>query len=393
MTNGLDPYVGTDFVYDPTAAAMYEAQLVQEEAAGYQHLSVQNYVNALLAAGEQPQPLPTVLDGVWHHDVYLWMGNVGLEDVLEPGTSSDNACHTLAMQAHRKLTEVENVVASLKTHAFDSQIAQAWQALLLGEGSDGTGQNPYIGERKYSEAHSQSALDMANSILADPRIKPHVLPPAPGPSFSDDPGPFELIYDSTAHRLPHISWQKQKDAQTWNLTVAFDAIPNNPDDPSRFTLDISFPRFIDDLISVGALEEQILRDTPLASIAGSQTALSDGGASTTVITPAVNGLIGLGNNWYVIKRTETVHVAAQLPLGDEVVRFHDDSAVTDAVSWQFIVMQGTQTEALAAATAANIEPEAVRVSACGCNTSVADGGVLAFAVLGLAVRRRRRLTR
>ncbi len=389
MTGGLDPYVGTVFQYNPTTAAAYESTLETEETEGYQHVNVDTYVQKALTLGEKPQPLPQVIDGVWHHDVFLWMGSTGLWDTARPGTSADNACHTLAMQAHRKLREAENVVAALKTHAFDSRIAQAWQDLLLGEGSDGTGQNPWLGEREFSEKHSQAALDAANRILSDSSVAPHVKPPA-SPKLVDDPGPFQVITNPEASRQPHIQWQKRSGTSVWELTVSWDALPSDSTDPERYQVEVAFPRTTDDLIWCGALEDEIVRDVPLAGIAGTQGTLPDGGTETTVMIPAANGLIGLGSNRYVIKQTEFVHIAAQLPVGEEVVRFKDYSAVPDAITWKFVVFHGSEQDAVAEAIADNVDPVAVKVEPCGCHTSAADAGAWLFAVLGLRSFRSRR---
>jgi hypothetical protein len=390
MTNGLDPYTGEGFVYNATAAQAYEQQLENEETAGYAHLSVASYVEKALALGEQPQPLPAVVDGVWHHDVSLWMGEPGLYDTVGvAGTSQDNACHTLAMQAHRKLTEAAQVVTDLKTHAFDAKIAQAWKDLLLGEGSDGTGQNPWLGEREYSQTHSRAALDAANTILADRHVAPYVKPAAAAPHLQSDPGPFQLIYDPAAYRVPTIAWQKRAGTTIWELTVSWPAVPEGSTDPGRYHVELSFPRTFDDLVYCGALEEQTIITTPLASISGAHDTLPDGGSETFVPVPAANGLVGLGDNMYVIKRTETVHVAAELPTGNEIVRFRDWSAIPGAITWQFVVVQGKAADALAEATADNIAPPAVKVSR-GCQALNADAGGLLLALLAIASRRRRR---
>jgi hypothetical protein len=390
MTNGLDPYTGAGFVFNPTAAAAYELQLENEEAAGVEHLSVASYVQKALALGEEPQPLPTVVDGVWHHDVSLWMGEPGLYDSVGlPGTSQDNACHTLAMQAHRKLTEASQVVTDLKTHVFDNEISQAWKDLLLGEGSDGTGQNPWLGERKFSEMHSQAALSAANGILADSRVAPHVKSAVATPKLTSDPGPFQLIIDPNASRVPTIQWQRREGTTIWELTVSWNAIPAGSTDPDRYHVEVSFPRMFDNLVYCGALEEQTLLTMPLADISGAQDTLPDGGPETFVPVPAANGLVGLGDDLYVIKRTETVHVAAQLPMGNEIVRFRDLSAVPEAITWQFVVVQGSASDALAEATADNINPPSVKVSS-GCQSFSADLAGLLTALVAIGYERRRR---
>ncbi len=392
---GLDPYLGTSFVYAPGPSKEFEDAIIADETAGFQMVSTATYVEKALALGEKPEPLPEVIDAVWHHDVFLWMGNVSIWDNLYPGSTADNTTHTLAMRAHRKLVQVESVVKQLGTHDFDTQIAQAWKDLLMGECSDGTGQNPWLGERRYSQAHSQAALDAANAILADKRVASGLTYTAVAPVLANDPGPFSLVSFPNAARPPRVVWQKRAGATVWEVSVTFDPAPSGASSKDQSRVDIAFPRTADSLIWSGALEDDVVRELPLSGISGTQDGLPDGGTFDEVRIPAANGLVGLGDDTYVIKRTESVHVAAQLPKQEKVVRFMDNTAPTEAVTWKFVVVKGTRAEALAEALAENVNPDpvtalpvvATAAKGCGCGSPAVD--VLGLAMLAGWLRRRR----
>jgi hypothetical protein len=391
VTGKSDPYLGVNFKFSTNGAALFEQQLVDEETAGYQHTSVADYVQRALALGVQPKPLPEVVEGVWHHDVFLWMGGTSIEDAVRPGTSADNAVHTLAVKAHRKLRAAEDAVAQLKTHEFDARIEAAWKDLLLGQCSDGSGQNPWLAEREYSQRHSQAALDAANAILSDRRISAHIVPSPVSAGLSEAAkGPFEVAIDPTAHRVPSVTWKKHDDGDLWELFVSFPAIADDARDLQRHTVQIDFPRTGDDLIWSGALEDEKVRTLALANVSGTDVSLPDGGTEPVAMVPAANGLLGLGNGLYLIERTETIHLAAQFPRNERVLRFKDATATTDAIEWKFIVVKGTEAAALQEALAANVNPDPlVPAKGCGCNMSAADGGAGLLFLLGLLGRKRR----
>lgn len=393
-TGSGNPYLGTAFTYKPELTAQYEQRLVDEETNGFKHVSVEHFVDRALELGEQPTPLPQLVDGVWHHDVFLWMGGMSLEDALVPGTSADNTVHTLAMKAHRKVRQAEEAVATLKITGFETQLDHAWRELLLGECSDGSGQNPWLGERQYSLKHSQEALDTAEAILKDNRVASKLVSAPPAPKLVDDVGPLQPIVYPDTHRPAHVKWQKREGTEVWELTATFDGIEDPSRDLQARRLQLDFPRTGDNLIWSEALEDEKVLTMPLAGITGTDVQLPDGGTAVTAMIPAANGLVGLGGGLYLIKRMETVHVAAQLPRDESLVRFKDDTADTGVVTWKFLVVKGSEADALAVAKATNVDPDPLgpppaKPKGCGCGMTAGDAGAGLFALLGLFGRRRR----
>ena len=73
--------------------------------------------------------------------------------------------------------------------------------------------------------------------------------------------------------------------------------------------------------------------------------------------PVPNGLIGLGNDWYVIKHARLENLAARVNVTTPTIGFWDETVRLDlAPTWQFDVLQGTAADALAVANALNIAP-------------------------------------
>jgi hypothetical protein len=389
MTGGGDPYLGTSFKYDPVSSQKREDQYLMEEQSGWKHATVAGYVKRAIELGEVPQPLPQVIDGNWRpndgHDMFTWMGGAGSFDALFlPGTSADNSVHTKNSRARKAIVAAERSLAALNRHDRDADLEQAWKDVLLGEGSDGSGWSPWIGERKYSEAHALKAKAEADAILADVAIAPRLLPVRTAVKLMDDPGPLQLVADPTAHRPPHSVWKKRDGQNVWELTVTFDAIADDPNDKDRFTMAVTFPRATDHVVWSGALEDEALRDIALADIKGSNSGL--------VGVPCANGLIGLADDTFLIQDTDVVHLAAVLSTTVPTVQIKDNTAPLDAVTWHFVVVKGTQAEALAEAKALNVEPTQVlgpevAKKGCGCTGGSAD--VLAL-LGGLIVLRSRR---
>ncbi len=392
MTGGTDPYLGLNFKTNPDAAAAYEQQLENDEANGWKLVSVADYVKRALELEPDPPPLPPMIDGTWQpketDNVARWMGDAGLTDALIPGTEADNAVLAGDAAAGRLVREAETVADSLHDQSMQAAVTSAWKDLLLAEGSDATGWNPWMAEKNFALAHAKTATAEANQVLESSAVASRLKPARVLPPLVDATAPLgatpEIAAtgngDSTPSRTATVTWKRRQGTNVWDLTVAFSAAKG------ARTIGLAFPRTIDDLVVSQALDEDHVVDFPLANIAAHNG--TDPPQPVTAALP--NGLIALGTNTFLILDTSSVHLCARLPKDEEVVRFTDATAPPDPVTWHFEVLQGTSAEALAEATALNVAPAAVlgpEVGGCGCG---GFGDAVALLPLALVLLRRRR---
>jgi hypothetical protein len=74
-----------------------------------------------------------------------------------------------------------------------------------------------------------------------------------------------------------------------------------------------------------------------------------------------DGLIGLGQNGFVIKDQVSVHIGARITPGSGDVLFHDETAPSgETMDWVFHLVQGSEDDAAKAAEALNVWPEVRR---------------------------------
>ena len=77
-----------------------------------------------------------------------------------------------------------------------------------------------------------------------------------------------------------------------------------------------------------------------------------------VYLPLANGLIGLGNGWWVVKDCTQMHIAARIPnTGDAVIQFVDATAdPVNGAGWTLYVLKGDNAAALDFAAKLNTAP-------------------------------------
>ncbi len=111
---------------------------------------------------------------------------------------------------------------------------------------------------------------------------------------------------------------------------------------------MGFPHTGDDLAYSPGLIEDEVRSYPLDAF----TFLED-----EAYLPLPNGLIGLGDDRWVIKHVRETHIAARISPSDDHVRFIDAALREgDTPTWAFEYFEGTAEEALAIANRINVHP-------------------------------------
>ncbi|RME29642.1 MAG: hypothetical protein D6806_01085, partial [Deltaproteobacteria bacterium] len=384
-TGGVAPYIPTGFKKDPQALAEYEAELENDEAQGFRIATIGEFVSWAKSNGvEQPQ-LPPILDGTWQppstDTMRQWMGRAGVIDALYQ-CERDNEVLTGNVRARHWLLGTETVLEAARQKGtigegdYADELESCWALELLGQVSDATGINPFVGEVEYGLEHSAAAMDCADGILqqvadglggpyleidtASGNVRAVDEPPAEWvqpaePVFTESDG-FEV---NAPGRQVEVKWIATADPDITRLEVS----AGKPENGER-TLEVVFPLrlggfkltpgLVDDRVDFHAFDEFDF-ENPRISL------------------PLANGLLGVDGDTYIVKQTSSVHVAATFDF-DGKVRFIDETLDPEkGADWIFYVVRGSERKALDFANRLNLTPTLyLQTSAggsrgCGCS--------------------------
>jgi hypothetical protein len=357
-TNGSDPYAGPQFLLDPSAMAAYEQQLMTLESQGYAIAGVGDWVASLQAAGVTPTPLPPTLDGTWQPsstgNLDRWMGDTGgfASSERDNGVVAGNsAAGRMTLAAQTALGAATSAGHALPTAEQD--LARAWRDLLLGEVSDATGWNPIPGETYYGMFHGSAAAMRAHGVAiaagtALGMSAPFYVDTAAGtviaasavtpPMLIADPSP-PFVATLGTQRTGTMQWQLVAGESDHHvLTVSMM--------PSSGLAQITMPWTLDHVRYTPALLDGTSVDYPMTNFVFTATGI-----------PIDDGPFGLATDQWLILDTATVALAARLDPTLHTVMFRDVSLPpTDAATWVFHVITGTQDRALLVADRLNLHP-------------------------------------
>ncbi len=362
-TDDWDPYFPPFFKHDPEAVAAYEQKLLDLEAQGFQISTVGRYVQDVLDMGIPAADPGPLLEGTWQpqstNGIFRWMGAAGLFGPDE----KDNYVRTLCAVAHRELEAAETVAAVLAGASgttaradLSGTLAEAWRLLFLAQVSDASGINPFRGEMDYGISHASEALRIAREVIEEGKrslgldlaaidtgareIRPgKALPPDPPPL--DEP-PLSPVVDAPG-RETKVTWRQVGTGPTlYRLDLEFSPVQEN----APRTVEVTFPGDPDRIVYCPSL----LEENPA-------TLSRDDFIWEHYVLPLPNGMIGLGDDRWLIKDTGRVHVGAFVFAESPEVSFRDETAVTDEpLNWRFYLLDGSRDEALAFANRLNILP-------------------------------------
>ncbi len=369
----LNPYFAPVTKHEPAVVAKLAEQLAAREAAGFHMATIGEYVRHLQARGVEKKPAPPVLDGTWQapstDSIHRWLG--GRSDVFSEG-ESDNLVRAGNVRARHELLAAEVLAEVAAAAGKDVATAQVeidalWRELFRAEVSDGSGVNPWLGERLFCHernvAIESGSQALQTSLLATLGWKHAAidtgkrtaeplteLPQAEPPPVVEAPLAVTL---TAGDRKLEAVWHGYG-AKRWQLELSFGKAGSGPAcadcDPRH--VEVAFAR-ADDVLrySPGLLDHEV------RTYAESDFVFLRGEA----FLPLANGLIGLGGGRWLIKHAARVHIAARIAPGDGSVRFIDRSLQPDDVgAWTFTVFEGSEAEALALALRLNVEPYLLR---------------------------------
>ncbi len=379
------PYLAPVTTADASAVATYEAQVQGWVDQGYTVSTIAAYVRDLEARGVPVKDLPPITDSTWQpidtKGIQQWMGHRGSLAAMWP-YERDNEERTATYRTSQSLAAAEVLYQAAKDAGNDIEsirgaLNDAWRDLLKAQVSDATGISPFPGEYVYGMTNTAAAdalvdqaftdllaalswphatIDVGNNVATSLDALPIAVPPTAATA------PFEVAVVAPSRTLA-VTWS-QAGTNHLLMNVAFGpmADPSKPDDAANRRVAVTFPRFDDVLRYTPGLSDQEVLEQPLSGF--TLQADKDDAKAYNVYLPLPNGLIGLGNDWWVIKHCDTVHLAAVVNHEDGVansVQFVDETAIPDASrTWVFSVFQGPKVDALALANRLNSFPVLTR---------------------------------
>jgi hypothetical protein len=350
---------------NPKTVQEYSDRIAAFEAAGGHTAFIADYVADLEKAGIPKPPTGPLLDkmrGNFTNNVWLWMG-----DNRDQFAEDDEQVVSGNYRSRSWLAAAEKAVAWARTHnvaldaGLEARIADAWRTQLLGECSDSTGLgfplaievNFGINSAKAVEKTSKEILDQVKSAIHAQKIRVDTRTGEvetswqqadAGTSVSDGPVPLlregGMIVERTAWRK--VSENRYELSLFWT--------PVLPEKVS-FMLDhvkIGFISSDPNVTYSPALLDDEFRSYPLSDF-----------AFESIYQPLANGLIGLGNGWYVIKHTAVNHVAARIDKTGHRITFEVRNPGMRLHNWRFTLVHGTPEEAVRAADEINVHPKIV----------------------------------
>jgi len=370
-TGGINPYFPALFVTSAEAVQAYEDKLQALEDGGYRVTTVREYRRQLEAAGIAPVPIPFVHDGQWQSDagdnLFQWMGfGAGW-----PGDERDNGLLTANVKVSHRLRAAEILLdqadaAGLATADLRARLDGAVRELLKAEVSDATGWRPYVVEVRYGLDHAAAAeaavqpvlveaLDLlglpgdawvdlgAQQVTTEPPLyeAPDLLDAPPFPLEIDDGGrgATTRVEDHGDHVEVWIDFPWKEPATTGTARPA----------PLR----VSVPLELTDIVySPALLEDRVVR-VPFADY--DLRVDQDVTPKSRLCVGTPNGLLGLGDDRWLIVDTATLHVASCLSTGG--AWWEDQTQPNqDATRWHLLYLEGTEEQALELAWRTNVEP-------------------------------------
>jgi len=412
-TNGMAPYLGPDFVYDPASVAEYEQKLLDHEAQGYRIATIGEMVQYVKDNDLGQAPLPPLLDGTWQppstESMFQWMGRSGaLDGVLV--CERDNQVLTGNYRARHQVMAAETLLAWARAQGYVADdeypegLRECWRTALLGQVTDSSGINPFINEIIYGQEHAAQATACASAISTEiatrvgrPWLEVHsltgeVTATDERPTEDVSPAPPQLTeadgftVDAPARDVTETWEQVGADDTLHRVTLGFSAARNG----SRFT-EVTFPFELDELRLTPGLIEDEVRHYPLSAFDFQEGKIT---------LPLANGLFGLRENLWLIKDTRYVHLGLRFWEGETLVRFQDETNGPDEpTTWRFYLFRGNEADALAHAERINLRPPVLIMgpqpepkAGCGCRAADAPAGALPWLLIALffAIRRRHR---
>ena len=353
----------------------YEDRIQSLVNEGYQVSSITSYVQHLKAQELAQPQAPPLVDGTWQppstDSIHRWLGGrsqvfAGSEEDIR--VRSGNIVARTAAAATQVLYEqiVENGLEEGTDWA--ARMDRLWRKVWHSQVSDFSGVNPWRGEVVYG-------LRLNRWLMNETRYLRSRFMEALGWSLVEvdlknrtasrlDDAPIYEAYDlieepplsveiSTPGRTSVVDWYQIEDRHyllDLHISEQLETSDELGNDIDGGEISVHFPRTQDILeYSPGLIEDELFRHQ-LSEF----DMLMD-----HFYLPLPNGIIGLGDGWYVIKETRYNHVAGRIS-PEPMIDFIDRSIPKDhPARWQFHLVQMSPEDALERANRINIYPSLI----------------------------------
>jgi hypothetical protein len=370
-----DPYFAPFSTKEQIAnnIAAYESKLMDLEQQGFKITSVGDFVAHLKDRGVEQPAFPPILDGTWQpidtDSVWRWMG--GRSVAPYANLERDNIVRSYNYRARTDCAAAQALLDEARkqgkqTNSLDPVMKSAWKELMLGEVTDATGITPWQGEFNYGIVHTDNAEAGATQVtsgalglLGWPHAKidlstgavEHIESIPSESALITATAPFDVSLLAPT-RTNSYNWYEAGD-NTYRLDVAFGpAADKEGTKAASSTVTLSFPRYEERYRYSPALLDGEVADLDMAQFDYQ---------APEVYLPLANGLIGLGNGWWVVKDSRKINLAAKIPIADKFIQFVDATAdPANGDGWTFYVIKGDKTAALDLARRTNTGPVVYR---------------------------------
>lgn len=372
VREAINPYAAPLGGRDQGRLDEYEARIQGLVDQGYKVSSITSYVEHLKAQGVSQPQAPSLVDGTWQppstDSIHRWLGG---RSQFFVGAEEDIRVRSGNMRARTAAAATQVLYEELQRRGLDTgtdwaaRMDRLWRNVWHSQVSDFSGVNPWRGEviyglrlnrwllnetgylralfmetlgwslveinlaeRSVSEVENETIYESPEAV-ATPPLEVEVY--TPGRAFESD-----WYWLGNAHYLLDL-----------HISEQVEILDSNGEEIDGGELAVHFPR-TGDLLEYcpGLIEDEIFQQ-PLSDF----NLLMD-----HLYLPLTNGLIGLGEGWYVIKETRLNHVAGRIT-PEPTIDFIDRSIPSDQPTrWQFHLLQASPAEALELANQINIHP-------------------------------------
>ncbi len=367
VAEGINPYAAAIGPHVPARVAEFEANLQTLEDEGWKHTSITDYVHQLEGAGVDMPDAPPLLDGTWQppstDSIHRWLGGrsqVNASHEEDNRVRSGNATARLHTDATQVLVDAAKTMGT-EDPAWDAEMAEIWTQLWHAQVSDASGVNPWRGEVLWCLALNDEVLERAEAVRAavlaelgwehvQVNLAERSAAQIEGVPLPEPPDAIDAWFDVPVRadgREVTVEWfaGPGDNRAVIHVTVAGS---EGCDECDERRVEVAFPRTTDNIAYSPGLIEDAVRTYPISDF----TFLND-----EVYLPLANGLIGIGEDLWLIKNVRTAHIAARISPADDMIRFIDAAIHEDTDNtWVFEVVRGSAEEALSTATGINIDP-------------------------------------
>jgi hypothetical protein len=372
VREAVNPYSAPLGGRDQARLDEYEAQIQDLVEQGYLVSTITSYV-AHLKAQEVEQPeAPPLVDGTWQppstDSIHRWLGGrsqffVGAEE--DTKIRSGNMVVREAAAAVQVLYE-EAVSQGLGSDRdWVSRLDRMWRNVWHSQVSDFTGVNPWRGEIVYGLRMNrwlrQETLYLRTQLLdalgwdfVKVDLKERTAVPSDGIPIYEAPDIAEEGYISAdiiaMGRQINQTWYRLADQHyllDLHISEQVEFVNEMGEDIDGAEIQVSFPRTEEVLeYSPGLIEDEVYRH----ELSEFNLLLDH------IYLPLPNGLIGIGDGWYIIKDTKLNHVAGRVTSAPTIDFIDRAIQTTTPARWQFHLVYADADEALEIANRLNIYP-------------------------------------